>query len=118
MLPREQNIRQGAFAMSASPNLGSKHCQASSAVVVLVVALVVVPISGTLPETNSLPLKMVVSNRNILFQASIFRCYVSFREGTSAGTWADDACVAARGAGSGSKPLILGQGEGGQIAGC
>ena len=24
---------------------------------------------------------MVVSNRNILFQGSIFRCYVSFREG-------------------------------------
>ena len=79
----------------------------------------VVPISGTLPETNGLPLNMVVSNRNILFQGSIFRCYVSFREGTSAGTWADDACVAAcGGAGSGSKPLILGQGEGGQIAGC
>ena len=25
---------------------------------------------------------MVVSNRNLLFQRSIFRCYVSFREGT------------------------------------
>ena len=25
---------------------------------------------------------MVVSNRNLLFQGSIFRCYVSFREGT------------------------------------
>ena len=24
---------------------------------------------------------MVVSNRNLLFQGSIFRCYVSFREG-------------------------------------
>ena len=27
------------------------------------------------------PLKMVVSNRNLLFQGSIFRGYVSFREG-------------------------------------
>ena len=27
----------------------------------------------TLPETNSSPLKMIVSNRNILFQWSIFR---------------------------------------------
>ena len=27
----------------------------------------------TLPETNSWPLKMVVSNRNLLFQRSIFR---------------------------------------------
>ena len=36
----------------------------------------------TLPETNSSPLKMMVSNRNLLFQGSIFRCYVSFREGT------------------------------------
>ena len=26
------------------------------------------------------PLKMVVSNRNLLFHGSIFRCYVSFRE--------------------------------------
>ncbi len=38
----------------------------------------------TLPEANIAPtLKMVVSNRNLLFQGSIFRCYVSFREGTS-----------------------------------
>ena len=36
-----------------------------------------------LPETNSLPLKMVVSNRNLLFQRSIFRGYVSFRAGNS-----------------------------------
>ena len=35
----------------------------------------------TLPETNSLPLKIVVSNRNLLLQGSIFRGYVSFREG-------------------------------------
>jgi len=39
------------------------------------------PQTLTLPETNSSPLKMVVSNRNILFQGSIFRGYVSFREG-------------------------------------
>ena len=26
-------------------------------------------------------LKMMVSNRNLLFQGRIFRCYVSFREG-------------------------------------
>ena len=36
---------------------------------------------NTLPKTNSSPLKMVVFNRNFLFQGSIFRCYVSFREG-------------------------------------
>ena len=36
--------------------------------------------SLTLPETNSSPLKMVVSNTNLLFQGSIFRGYVSFRE--------------------------------------
>ena len=36
---------------------------------------------GTLPKINSLPLKMVVSNRNFLFQGCIFRCEnVSFRE--------------------------------------
>ena len=34
---------------------------------------------STLPETNSSPLKMMVSNRNLLFQRSIFRGYVSFR---------------------------------------
>ena len=37
----------------------------------------------TLPETNSSPLKMVVSNRNLLFQGSISRCYVSFQDRTS-----------------------------------
>ena len=36
---------------------------------------------GTLPKTNSSPLKMVVSNRHLLFHWSIFRGYVSFREG-------------------------------------
>ena len=35
----------------------------------------------TLPETNSSPLKMMVSNRNLLFKGSIFRGYVCFREG-------------------------------------
>ena len=39
----------------------------------------------TLPETNSLPLKMVVSNRNLLFQGTIFRCYVGLREGNLTG---------------------------------
>ena len=34
----------------------------------------------TLPETNSSHLKMVVSNRNLLCQGSIFGGYVSFRE--------------------------------------
>ena len=36
---------------------------------------------GALPKTNIAP-KTVVSSRNPLFQESIFRCYVSFREGT------------------------------------
>ncbi len=36
----------------------------------------------TLPETNKSPLKMMVSNRNFLFQGSICG-YVSFREGIS-----------------------------------
>ena len=40
---------------------------------------------NTLPETNELPLKMLVSNRNLLFQRSIFRGYVSFRECNVAG---------------------------------
>ena len=35
----------------------------------------------TLPETNSSPLKLMVSNRKLLFHGSISRCYVSFREG-------------------------------------
>ncbi len=34
------------------------------------------------PKTNIFALKMVVSNRNLLFQGSIFRCHVSFRKGT------------------------------------
>ena len=38
-------------------------------------------VQATLPETNGLPLKMMVSNRNLLFQGSIFRGHVSFREG-------------------------------------
>ena len=35
----------------------------------------------TLPETNSSPLKIGLPKRKIIFQPSIFRCYVSFREG-------------------------------------
>ena len=40
----------------------------------------------TLPETNSSLLKMMVSNRNLLFQWSIFRgkLAVTFREGRHA----------------------------------
>ena len=35
----------------------------------------------TLPETHSLHLKMGFPKRKRIFQPSIFRCYVSFREG-------------------------------------
>ncbi len=35
----------------------------------------------TLPETNSSPLKIGHPKRKVVFQPSIFRCYVSFREG-------------------------------------
>ena len=41
----------------------------------------------TIPETNSSPLKMVISNRNLLFQWSIFRDYVSFRKCISLCLW-------------------------------
>ena len=37
----------------------------------------------TLPETNSSPLKIGLPNRKVVFQPSIFRGYVSFREGKS-----------------------------------
>ena len=37
----------------------------------------------TLTKTNSFPLEMVVFNRNLLFQGSIFKGYFSVREGTS-----------------------------------
>ena len=40
----------------------------------------------TLPETNIVP-KMMVSNRNLLFRGVIFRCHVSFREGTLYISW-------------------------------
>ena len=33
------------------------------------------------PKTDSSPLKMMISNRNLLFQGVIFMCHVSFREG-------------------------------------
>ena len=36
--------------------------------------------NGTLPKTNSLPLKIGHPNRKLVFQPSIFRGYVSFRE--------------------------------------
>ncbi len=35
----------------------------------------------TLPETSSSPLKIGLPNRKVVFQPSIFRSYVSFREG-------------------------------------
>ena len=35
----------------------------------------------TLPETNSSPLKIGLPNRKVVFQPSIFRCYVSFSQG-------------------------------------
>ena len=40
------------------------------------------PRKSTLPETNSSPLKIGVPKRKLVFQLFIFRCYVSFREGT------------------------------------
>ena len=40
--------------------------------------------TNTLPETNSSSLKIGLPNRKVLFQPSIFRGYVSFREGTNA----------------------------------
>ena len=36
----------------------------------------------TLPETNSSSLKIGLPKWKVIFQPSIFRCYVSFREGT------------------------------------
>ena len=36
--------------------------------------------SCTLPETNSSPLKIGLPKRKLVFQSSIFRGYVSFRE--------------------------------------
>ena len=38
-------------------------------------------VADTLPETNSSPLKIGLPNRKVVFQPSIFRGYVSFREG-------------------------------------
>ena len=37
----------------------------------------------TLPKTNSSPLKIGHPKRKLVFQSSIFRCYVGFREGSS-----------------------------------
>ena len=39
--------------------------------------------NNTLPETNSSPLKIGLPNRTVVFQPSIFRGYVSFRECTA-----------------------------------
>ncbi len=39
-------------------------------------------LKNTLPETNSSTLKIGIPNRKVVFQPSIFRGYVSFREGT------------------------------------
>ena len=36
----------------------------------------------TIPKTNSSPLKMSHPKRKLVFQPSIFSCYVSFREGS------------------------------------
>ena len=40
------------------------------------------PTMFTLPETNSLPLKIGHPKRKLVFQPSNFRCYVSFKDGT------------------------------------
>ena len=45
--------------------------------------LMAVRMVGTLPETNSLPLKMDGWNTSFLLGWPIFRCYVSFREYSS-----------------------------------
>ena len=37
----------------------------------------------TLPETNSSPLEMGLLKRKVVFQPSVFRFHVSFREGIS-----------------------------------
>ena len=39
------------------------------------------PLPVTLPETNSSLLKIGLPKRKLVFQPSIFGCYVSFREG-------------------------------------
>ena len=39
--------------------------------------------AGTLPETNSSPLKLGLPNRKVVLKPSVFRGYVSFREGRS-----------------------------------
>jgi len=40
-----------------------------------------VGLEGTLPKTNIAP-EIGIPKRNVLFQPSIFRAYVSFRKGT------------------------------------
>ena len=42
---------------------------------------------NTLPETNSSHLKICLPKRKLVFQPSIFRCNVSFREGIRENVW-------------------------------
>ena len=37
-------------------------------------------VAHALPKTNSLPMKIGFPKKKLVFQPSIFRCYVSFRE--------------------------------------
>ena len=46
-----------------------------------------VPSQTTLPETNSSHLKVGLPKRKLVFQPSIFRGYVSFREGNNPNLW-------------------------------
>ena len=48
--------------------------------------------NGTLPKTNSSPLKIGHPKRKLVFQPSIFRCHVSFREGRSLYSMAQYGC--------------------------
>ena len=47
----------------------------------------------TLRETNSLPLKIGHPKRKLVFQPSIFRCHVSFREGVIYWHFSQQKCV-------------------------
>ena len=51
------------------------------------IAIYVVRIRGTLPETNIAPENRSSQKEILIFQPSIFRCYVSFREGRSKLAW-------------------------------
>ncbi len=52
--------------LGGEPNIENRH---------------LINIRYTLPETNGSPLKIGLPNRKVVFQPSIFRGYVSFREG-------------------------------------